>query len=255
MLVPQELVDQIIDHLCDDIPSLKNCSTTCTAMLPRSTQYIFRRLRITTPYLTAFYALVQASKRLAPCIREFALLDVPHVEVPPTLIHDTVTALPELQIVHFAGAFKWFPTSSVLLPPGPRRHLEQLHFGLLHVDLVECVLEMFASVGTLYVAGRYVDGGLLDPRIPGRVSALVLRTEPQFICAMQRLLQPSALTSLTLDFTGYEPVNAHDIDQFLQTYGRNLEHFTLILPGGAFAGALHAACELPFMPEIPEITH
>ncbi|EKM53886.1 uncharacterized protein PHACADRAFT_98186, partial [Phanerochaete carnosa HHB-10118-sp] len=39
--LPQELIDQIIDKLCKNIPTLKSCSLTCRRWLPRSSAHLF----------------------------------------------------------------------------------------------------------------------------------------------------------------------------------------------------------------------
>jgi len=44
--LPQELVDQIIDHLWDDPLSLRACSLSCSAWLPSSRTHIFREVKL-----------------------------------------------------------------------------------------------------------------------------------------------------------------------------------------------------------------
>ena len=44
-LVPQELADDIIDHLHDDKQSLRSCSLVCRSWLPSSSVHLFRRMR------------------------------------------------------------------------------------------------------------------------------------------------------------------------------------------------------------------
>ncbi|KAG7098157.1 hypothetical protein E1B28_000127 [Marasmius oreades] len=47
--LPQELIDQIIDHLHNDILSLKNCSVVCHAWLPTSRIHLFSKIRLDIP--------------------------------------------------------------------------------------------------------------------------------------------------------------------------------------------------------------
>ncbi|ESK88748.1 hypothetical protein Moror_1265 [Moniliophthora roreri MCA 2997] len=47
--LPQELVDQIIDHLHNDVQSLRSCSTVCRAWLPSSRLHLFSKIRLDIP--------------------------------------------------------------------------------------------------------------------------------------------------------------------------------------------------------------
>ncbi|KAF9263749.1 hypothetical protein L218DRAFT_987391 [Marasmius fiardii PR-910] len=48
-MLPQELVDQIIDHLHNDISSLKSCTLVCRAWLPTSRLHLFSKIRLDIP--------------------------------------------------------------------------------------------------------------------------------------------------------------------------------------------------------------
>lgn len=230
--VPQELVDHIVDYLRDDTQSLKRCSSICVSMIPRSSTYLLRSLRVDTTGLYDFLRLLQISERLSQYVTEFQILD-DEIRLPkPSVVYNTVLRLPNLKTLSFIGPFRTFSSSTVLLPPGPRRTLATLRFQYLHVDLVESVLELFRSVEDLHITGRYIDGSLATPRIVGEVQNLHIRIDPQFFCATLKLFRPSCLKSIELDCGAGYPVRPHDIDQFLQIYGGRIEKLVLKLPGG-----------------------
>ncbi|KAF5346298.1 hypothetical protein D9758_011487 [Tetrapyrgos nigripes] len=53
VMVPQELVDYIIDHLYHDTQTLRNCSLVCRAWLPSSRLHLFNKVRLNIPRSTS----------------------------------------------------------------------------------------------------------------------------------------------------------------------------------------------------------
>ncbi|KAG6874863.1 hypothetical protein C0993_011886, partial [Termitomyces sp. T159_Od127] len=80
--LPQELVDQIIDHLHDDYPALTSCSLVSHAWRPSSLFHIFSRLSIkVTPSASPadlcrrLYHLLTSSPAICAYIRELDVLE------------------------------------------------------------------------------------------------------------------------------------------------------------------------------------
>lgn len=71
---PQEITDQVIDHLWDDTSSLKACALSCQAWLPSSRTHIFREIVVKEAIACArFEALLQASPAIARYIRKLVI--------------------------------------------------------------------------------------------------------------------------------------------------------------------------------------
>ncbi|TBU35415.1 hypothetical protein BD311DRAFT_1947 [Dichomitus squalens] len=72
--LPPELCDQTIDHLWDDLESLRACSLTCKDWLPGSRYHLFRNVRLRhSDDVTRFRALLTSSPGIAPCVRKLSL--------------------------------------------------------------------------------------------------------------------------------------------------------------------------------------
>ncbi|KAK0203142.1 hypothetical protein DFS33DRAFT_1385496 [Desarmillaria ectypa] len=62
---PQEIVDAIIDTLCDDISSLTTCSLVCRRFLPRAQVHLFSTVALAHQHqCVAFHSLIQSSPYL-----------------------------------------------------------------------------------------------------------------------------------------------------------------------------------------------
>ncbi|KAJ7906288.1 hypothetical protein B0H13DRAFT_716833 [Mycena leptocephala] len=55
---PQELIDEILDHLADDFRSLKTCSLVCRAWVPRSRSYLFETCTLVPNNVLFFHELL-----------------------------------------------------------------------------------------------------------------------------------------------------------------------------------------------------
>lgn len=68
--IPQELCDEIIDHVYDDVPTLLACATTCRSWVWRSQKNIFRVVSVNNAArFERFTRLVKSSERLASYVR------------------------------------------------------------------------------------------------------------------------------------------------------------------------------------------
>ncbi|KAK0189266.1 hypothetical protein F5146DRAFT_704813 [Armillaria mellea] len=62
---PQEIVDAIIDTLCDDTSSLTTCSLVCRRFLPRAQVHLFSTVALAHQHqCVTFYSLIQSSPHL-----------------------------------------------------------------------------------------------------------------------------------------------------------------------------------------------
>ena len=74
--LPQELIDQTIDHLWNDVDALAACALACHAFLPSARTHLFRDQRIIGAKGCArFEALLDASPELAPYVRKLSLTE------------------------------------------------------------------------------------------------------------------------------------------------------------------------------------
>lgn len=71
---PQELVDEVIDHLWDDVTSLRACSLSCSTWLPTSRTHLFRQVDLRDAAACArFIKLLEASPVLVQYIRKLSV--------------------------------------------------------------------------------------------------------------------------------------------------------------------------------------
>ncbi|EPT02158.1 hypothetical protein FOMPIDRAFT_88818 [Fomitopsis schrenkii] len=72
--IPQELCDEIIDHVWDDMPTLLACATTCRSWVWRSQKNIFRVVSVNNATrFGRFTRLAKSKKRLASYVRVLTL--------------------------------------------------------------------------------------------------------------------------------------------------------------------------------------
>lgn len=85
-LLAQELLDAIIDHLHDDLPSLKSCSRVSRAFLPSCRSHIFSEITLephrmdkpSDPHLCRkFNLILDQSPDIATYVRELFIIDGP----------------------------------------------------------------------------------------------------------------------------------------------------------------------------------
>ena len=231
LYLPQELVDQIVGYLCDDIKSLRYCSMVCVSMLAMSSKYLLRKLRISTTRLPLFLLFLRSSTRLPKYITILRLED-DRRELFPSFLYNAVLLLPNLTTFHFIGSFSSFSSGTSWLPRGPRRPIKTISFENLHLDLVECVLELFGAVDRLRISGRYVDGNLATPRIMGEVKNLYIQLGQGLHIDRLMLFQPSCLSSVEINSGHHGSVASYELDRFLQINGGHIEKLTILLPAG-----------------------
>ncbi|KAK0488568.1 hypothetical protein IW261DRAFT_357489 [Armillaria novae-zelandiae] len=71
---PQEIVDAIIDTLCDDTSSLTTCSLVCRRFLPRAQVHLFSTVALAHQHqCVTFYSLIQSSPHLLLNMRTLKL--------------------------------------------------------------------------------------------------------------------------------------------------------------------------------------
>ncbi|RDB16423.1 hypothetical protein Hypma_002901 [Hypsizygus marmoreus] len=101
-VLPQELLDKIVDCLHNDLSSLKSCALSFRSLLPRSQSHIFSHVHISkTSPTSRLHAVLSQNPGLAKVIRELeisypTLLDGYHPDL-PHILH-LVTSLESLSI-------------------------------------------------------------------------------------------------------------------------------------------------------------
>ncbi len=75
-MYPQELIDEIIDYLCDSPSSLKACSLVCRQFYPRTRVHLFRKVDCYTPddpRSARVFDITRDSPELLQCIKHVQL--------------------------------------------------------------------------------------------------------------------------------------------------------------------------------------
>ena len=238
-LLPQELVDQIIDFLHDDHPTLQSCTLVARAWLPSSRLHLFTNITIgvNSPrfyeFLAEFLAYTRSSCAFGPqYVREMTLTGLgagystaTRNPVTQAILVDLLACLPLLEYLnlifvtldHGQGAE---PLSSA---PGAVRSSGTLKLDLKAVGVVYCdaapdkpfsglaaCLDAFTHIGKLHlIHSRVPDnvgvahfGDLLGRALPP-VDALVIRDQASSLNTYLRALDvaPAAqcLRSLNIE--------------------------------------------------------
>ncbi|KAF8530692.1 hypothetical protein JB92DRAFT_2782395, partial [Gautieria morchelliformis] len=74
-ILPGELIDQVIDHLHDDSPSLRACCITCRAWVPSSRFHIFHDIVLPAKRADALALILETSPHIAPLVRSLAIIN------------------------------------------------------------------------------------------------------------------------------------------------------------------------------------
>ncbi|CDO70009.1 hypothetical protein BN946_scf184354.g11 [Trametes cinnabarina] len=105
--LPQELVDQAIDHLWNDRASLRSCSRVCRRWLPSARTHLFRDQRLTSAKdCVRFEALVKSSPEVASYVRKLAISETMssmHAQHWLNRIPALVAQLPRLSTLELIG--------------------------------------------------------------------------------------------------------------------------------------------------------
>ncbi|KAF8580214.1 hypothetical protein K439DRAFT_318939 [Ramaria rubella] len=94
--LPQELVDNIIDHLWDDLPSLQTCSLTCRSWVESAQYHIFHHVEAQITIGDPFWALLESSPHIAQYVKTLAIYQRPNspaMHSPPDGIDTVVQRL------------------------------------------------------------------------------------------------------------------------------------------------------------------
>ncbi|KAF8530822.1 hypothetical protein JB92DRAFT_3139208 [Gautieria morchelliformis] len=72
-ILPGELVDQVIDHLHDDPPSLRACCITCRAWVPSARFHIFHNIVLSAERADALTVLLETSPHISSLVRSLTI--------------------------------------------------------------------------------------------------------------------------------------------------------------------------------------
>ena len=102
--VPHELIDQIIDHLCDDPKSLNACALTARSWVPSARYHRFRSIRFhSAKKIDSFHQLSQDAPGILPYYQEAVICDNSGY-VPVSILEaaaDACLTLPNLERIKF----------------------------------------------------------------------------------------------------------------------------------------------------------
>lgn len=72
--LPPELFDETLDHLWDDIKTLRTCSLVCRSWVPTTRLHIFRTVRLSSEAACSqFSTLLENSPAIARCVRKLTI--------------------------------------------------------------------------------------------------------------------------------------------------------------------------------------
>ncbi|KAF8478816.1 hypothetical protein JB92DRAFT_3102285, partial [Gautieria morchelliformis] len=69
----RELIDQVIDHLHDDSPSLRACCITCRAWVPSARFHIFHNIVLSAKHADALAVILETSSHIFPLVRSLTI--------------------------------------------------------------------------------------------------------------------------------------------------------------------------------------
>ncbi|KAI0647580.1 hypothetical protein C8Q79DRAFT_1009659 [Trametes meyenii] len=149
--LPQELVDQAIDHLWNDRESLLACSLTCHSWLPSARTHLFRDLRLTgATHCDRFEALLGTAPDVARFVRKLAINEprsTAYAQHWIARVPSLVARLPSLATLEFVGLHY---VSLRDTPPAALVALERLT-ALVFADVY---FDTFADLHALLSAAR-----------------------------------------------------------------------------------------------------
>ncbi|KAK0448061.1 hypothetical protein EV421DRAFT_110620 [Armillaria borealis] len=99
-LLPQELIDYIIDILTSEIPTLRSCSLVCRSFLPRTREHLFREVNIGPSHLRqSFHDICLSSPDISRLIKSLTgLAPGEESDVPPYLILQSLPRLEKIAV-------------------------------------------------------------------------------------------------------------------------------------------------------------
>lgn len=236
-LLPQEVLDQIIDNLSSDRPALKNCTLTARRWLPRSSIYLFASC--VSPVLRGSDQCAQIT--LATCCTQRISTNIVILGLYITSPEDIefVGLLPQLQELCIRSVDGEDALAQAYAALTPGRRTAQRSIALVNVwnaplFVLEWVLQQFTAVTAVHfqhATGR--DGHMTALRARHVVRHLEMGGMAlAALRAMGDILDTLALLSLTIG-VGYR-YHAHgDVDAFIRTTGRYIRNFQVCRPYNA----------------------
>ncbi|KAF8575271.1 hypothetical protein K439DRAFT_757703 [Ramaria rubella] len=77
--LPQELVDHVIDHLWDDLPSLQAASLTCWSWVEPAQYHIFHHVEARVTSAEPFWMLLKSSPYIGKHVKSLAIYQIPNI--------------------------------------------------------------------------------------------------------------------------------------------------------------------------------
>ena len=142
----------VIEHLKNDVDSLKNCSLVCKSWLSPSSGHLFKSLNARDSPYKRQEAL--SSTRICSHIREFETDVGPESSI-ESQVRVFIRDLPRLEFLALncnGAGTHWIRQAIENLPPSPlstKRTLQRLHIGQALADLVWYLLGLFDAVASL----------------------------------------------------------------------------------------------------------
>jgi len=216
VLFPQELSDQIINHLRDDMVSLKVCSLVCWSWLYSSRIHIFRTLTVTSKSLSLLASFINETPRctIPPYVKRIEFQSFPLSSVQPQiptrfgpLSHFTST-LTHLHL-HKANFTTFLELLDLICP---LRNLQSIRLD--HIDYLKKMTKD---------QGDAVKGRVLPPF----VNRLRIRDSPLRAFLSWVTSQPVPPKVTNLDMGPIEGDEVHYAGGLLSLLAPNLHHLSL----------------------------
>ena len=96
MVLPNELMDRVIDHLHDEQKTLSACALVCSSWLPAVRSHRFRHVRVWPRTLAAFHTLLQASPDLPLYVANLRISCDWSTVQDMAALYDVLSSLPNL---------------------------------------------------------------------------------------------------------------------------------------------------------------
>lgn len=172
MKLPQELIDGIVDHLADDIPTLKRCSLVSDAHHLSCRRYIFAEVHLLPleerrePERTVantcrlFHRLLSASPDIASLVQRLFISDCLAAPTPPTVTSKPIDSEPMNDIDVFKAPDPSAMTSETIQPI---YDVDVAADDNVDADVaVDADLDVVADVNGQWGGGMLIGGGDYD---------------------------------------------------------------------------------------------
>ncbi|ESK89037.1 hypothetical protein Moror_13118 [Moniliophthora roreri MCA 2997] len=194
-ILPQEIIDYILDHCYSDVSTIAACGLVCRAWYPASRHHLFSAYNISTTTAKKLLSSPSEYVRVAPFFRELEL----HLEVDTQWWDDFLAVLPDYVPLRTL----WIFCHGIRVSETTREKLTNTFRNITYLALIETTslrrslsqdvawICSFPDLEKVYISGDHYKDMDIDPYqicLPKRVQELKLNTPSPATEALMRWL-------------------------------------------------------------------